>query len=306
MPYGNVVPQRLDVEGTAPPPSEQAATVSTVSIDAGYFAVFSLPMRLGRDFSADDGQPGRESAIVNQRFVDVHLGGRDPIGRRVRLAPATGGNAQSPWLTIVGVAEDIRQRNGSAEPVVYTPLRAAAPATLSILMRSTLEAADATRLLRQEVMAIDPALPLYRFATMAQAIEDAQWNGRVSHRLITGLTLIAVLISIVGLYAVTSHSVNQRTQELGIRMALGARAANLCALILRPAAIQVGLGLALGLGGSIVWSSAFATGRVELRLIDFQAFLTVCALLVIVTLAACAVPLRRATHVNPVAALRDQ
>ena len=99
-------------------------------------------------------------------------------------------------------------------------------------MRSTLEAADATRLLRQEVMAIDPALPLYRFATMAQAIEDAQWNGRVSHRLITGLTLIAVLISIVGLYAVTSHSVNQRTQELGIRMALGARAANLCALIL--------------------------------------------------------------------------
>ncbi len=190
--------------------------------------------------------------------------------------------------------------------MVYTPLRAATPATLSILVRSTLNPEDATRLLRQEVMAIDPALPLYRVATMAQSIEDAQWNGRVSHRLITGLTLIAVLISIVGLYAVTSHSVNQRTQELGVRMALGARARNVCALILRRAAVQVGLGLALGLGGSILWSSAFATERVELRLIEFDAFLSVCVLMVIVTLGACAAPLRRATSVNPVTALRDQ
>ncbi len=273
VPYGGVVPQRLDVEGAGPASPEQAATVSTVSVDTGYFAVFSLPLRLGRDFSADDGRPGRESAIVNQRFVDVHLKDRDPIGLRVRLAPAAGTTVASPWLTIVGVAEDIRQRNAAAEPVVYTPLRAAAPATLSILLRSTLNPEDATRLLRQEVMAIDPALPLYRIATMAKSIEDAQWNGRVSHRLITGLTLIAVLISIVGLYAVTSHSVNQRTQELGVRMALGARARNVCALILRRAAVQVGLGLALGLGGSILWSSAFATERVELRLIDVRCVL---------------------------------
>lgn len=306
VPYSGAVPQRLDVEGAGPAPPEQAATVSTVSVDAGYFAVFSLSLRRGRDFSTDDGRPGRESAIVNQRFVDVHLGERDPIGHRIRLAPAAGTTAASPWLTIVGVAEDIRQRNAAAEPVVYTPLRAAAPATLSILLRSTLNPEDATRLLRQEVMAIDPALPLYRVATMAQSIEDAQWNGRVSHRLITGLTLIAVLISIVGLYAVTSHSVNQRTQELGIRLALGARARNLCALILRRAAVQVGLGLALGLGGSILWSSAFATDRVELRLIEVDAFLSVCVVIVIVTLGACVVPLRRATSVNPVTALRDQ
>ena len=305
VPYGGIVPQRLDLEGAALP-AEQAAPVSTVSIDPGYFAVFSLPMRLGRDFAPDDGQGGREAAIVNQRFVDVYLAGGDPIGRRIRLAPATGGGAQSPWLTIVGVSEDVRQRNAAAEPVVYTALRAAPPATLSILMRSGLEPGDAARLLRREVMAIDPALPLYRIATMAQSIEEAQWNGRVSHRLITGLTLIAVFISIVGLYAVTSHSVNQRTQELGIRMALGARAANLRALILRRAAVQVGLGLALGLAGSILWRSAFDAGRVELRLVDVDAFLAVCALLAIVMLAACAVPLRRATRVNPVAALRDQ
>jgi putative ABC transport system permease protein len=306
VPYGGVVPQRLDVEGSGPVSPEEAATVSTVAVDTGYFAVFSLPLRLGRDFSTDDGRPGRESAIVNQRFVDVHVGGRDPIGVRLRLAPAAGTAASSPWLTIVGVAEDIRQRNAAAEPVVYTPLRAAVPATLSILLRSMLNPADATRLLRHEVMAIDPALPLYRIATMAKSIEDAQWNGRVSHRLITGLTLIAVLISIVGLYAVTAHSVNQRTQELGVRMALGARALNVCALILRRAAIQVALGMALGLGGSILWSSSFATERLELRVIELDAFLAVCALMVIVTLGACAVPLRRATRVDPVTALRDQ
>jgi hypothetical protein len=293
------------MEGAALP-TEQAALVSAVSIDSGYFAVFSLPMRLGRDFSPDDGQAGREAAIVNQRFVDLYLAGANPIGRRIRLAPANGSGGQPPWLTIVGVSENVRQRDGAAEPVAYTPLRAAPPATLSILMHSALEPADATRLLRQEVMAIDPGLPLYRIATMAQAVEDAQWVGRVSHRLITGLTLIAVLISIVGLYAVTSHAVNQRTHELCIRMALGACAANLRALILRKAAVQVGLGLALGLGGSILWRSAFDAGRVELRLIDVDAFLAVCALLVMVMLAACAVPLRLATRVNPIAALRDQ
>ena len=118
--------------------------------------------------------------------------------------------------------------------------------------------------------------------------------------------MLALLVSIVGLYAVTSHAVSQRTQELGIRIALGARAPDLRLLILRRAAFQVGLGLVFGLAGSMLWSSAFGTGRQDLVLVQPGVFLPVCVLLAIVTLGACFVPLRRATRLNPVAALRDR
>jgi hypothetical protein len=307
VPLGGAVQQRVEVESDSRADLEQAPTVPTLSIDAGYFGVFALPLRLGRDFSRDDGLAGHESAIVNQRFVDVYLADRNPLGRRIRLTPPTATSVPPSWLTIVGVAENVRPRNDYVEPVVYVPLRAGGPATVSLLMRSSLAPADAATLLRNEVMAIDPTLPLYRVMTMTRAIEDAQWNGRVSHRLLTGLTLIAVLISIVGLYAVTSHAVTQRMQELGIRMALGAGARDVSMLILGRASFQVGLGLLLGLAGTIVWGSVFPdTGQAEPKLLDPAVFAASCVLLAVVTLVACAIPLRRATAIDPVAALRDE
>jgi putative ABC transport system permease protein len=307
VPLGGAVQQRVEVESDSRADLEQAPTVPTLSIDAGYFGVFALPLRLGRDFSRDDGLAGHESAIVNQRFVDVYLADRNPLGRRIRLTPPTATSVPPSWLTIVGVAENVRPRNDYVEPVVYVPLRAGGPATVSVLMRSSLAPADAATLLRNEVMAIDPTLPLYRVMTMTRAIEDAQWNGRVSHRLLTGLTLIAVLISIVGLYAVTSHAVTQRMQELGIRMALGAGARDVSMLILGRASFQVGLGLLLGLAGTIVWGSVFPdTGQAEPKLLDPAVFAASCVWLAVVTLAACAIPLRRATAIDPVAALRDE
>ena len=306
VPLAGAVEQRLEVESDSRTDLEQAPTVPTVTIDAGYFAVFALPLRLGRDFSCDDGLAGRESAIVNQRFVDVYLADRNPLGRRIRLTPPTATSVPPSWLTIIGVAEDVRPRNGYVEPVVYVPLRTGGAATVSILMRSSLAPADAATLLRTEVMAIDPTLPLYRVMTMTRAVEDAQWNSRVSHRLITGLTLIAVLISIVGLYAVTSHAVTQRMQELGIRMALGACARDVSILILGRAAFQVGLGLLLGLAGTIVWGSVFPdTGRAEPQLLDPAVFAAVCVVLAVVTLGACVIPLRRATALDPATTLRE-
>jgi putative ABC transport system permease protein len=296
--------QRLQIEGSsaADPPPE----VVTLTVAPRYFATLDVPLVGGRDFTDRDGLPGFEAAIVNQRFVTVHLSGENPIGQRIRLTrPNTPADAQAAPLTIVGVTGDIRQRNGRAEPVAYLPLAAAAPVTASLIVRSALDTAGITALLRREVMAIDPDLPLYRTATIAQVIEDAQWNGRVSHRLITVLTLIALLVSVVGLYAATSHSVSQRTQELGIRIALGARRPDVRRLILKQAGLQVALGLLLGIMGSMLWTSAFFSGRVDASLIRPSVFLRVCLVLTLVTLAACAVPLRRATAIDPVAALRD-
>jgi putative ABC transport system permease protein len=305
VPMGGAVEQRLDVDGTEPDP-ERRPRVATVSIGPRYFDALAVSLRRGRAFTDADGLPGHEAAIVNQRFVDMHLNDVNPIGHRIRLTPANAAVESVAWFTIVGVVEDIRQRPAAPDAVVYTPIRASTPATVSVLMRSRLHPADASAMLREQVMAIDPRLPLYRVMTLGRAIEDAQWNGRVSHRLITALTLLAVVVSIVGLYAVTSQAVNQRTQELGIRMALGARAADVRRLILRRAAFQAALGLLLGLAGSAWWSSAFFSGQqTPPPLVPLDQFLPVAVGLIVVTLGACAIPLHRATSLDPASVLRE-
>jgi ABC-type antimicrobial peptide transport system permease subunit len=119
------------------------------------------------------------------------------------------------------------------------------------------------------------------------------------------LTAIALGLSIAGLYAVTMYAVGQRTQEIGLRMALGARPGEIRRLILRHACLQVGLGLVLGLAGSIAWDAAFSSGRVELKLVNPDVLIPIAALLAGATVAACLIPVRRATRVDPVDALRQ-
>ena len=155
-------------------------------------------------------------------------------------------------------------------------------------------------------MAVDADLPLYRLMTMSQVIEEAQWNGRVSHRLITALTIIALGLAVIGLYAVTAHAVGLRTQEIGVRMALGAQARDVRMLVLGRAAFQVAIGLVLGVVGAMLWSRTFSSGRVDLSFTSPRVLAPVIALLAIVTVAACLVPVRRATRLDPVAALRQE
>jgi predicted permease len=303
-PLGGAVDQRVDIDDAAVE-AERAPLVATLAISADYFDALALPIVSGRAFGASDGLPGQETALVNRRFAAVYFEGADPIGHRLRLTPATATAPSSSWLTIVGVTDDIRQRTtGGAAPIVYTPLRAAPPATIVILVRSRSTPDEAADWLRREVMAIDPGLPLFRVATLVRAIEDAQWNGRVSHRLITALTLLAVVVSIVGLYAVTAHAVSQRTREFGIRMAFGARAADVGRLVLGRAAVPVGLGLLGGLAGSALWTSAFFSGAESPPLVRLDVFVPVAIGLVGVTLAACALPVRRAVRVDPARTLR--
>jgi putative ABC transport system permease protein len=154
------------------------------------------------------------------------------------------------------------------------------------------------------VSRIDPHLPLYRVMTMKQAVEDALWNARASHRLILSITVIALALSMVGLYAVTAYSVGQRTQEIGIRVALGARPREIGALILSRALVQVTLGFVLGMGGGLVWDSTFVSGRIGLRLASPEVLAPVMTLLALLAIVACWVPVRRATRLDPVAALR--
>jgi putative ABC transport system permease protein len=306
LPRQGSTPQSLDIEGEARAPGEKAPTVATVSIGSRYLETLGIPLQRGRAFNPDDGLPGREYVIVSQRFADTYFAGADPLGRRIRLAMANAPAATQVPHAIIGVTSNVRQQSvPGAEAIVYLPAAGAPPSVASLVVRSSLDAGGLTQSLRAAVMRVNPNLPLYRVMTLAAAIRETQWAGRVSYGLITMLTAIALGLSIAGLYAVTMYAVGQRTQEIGLRMALGARPGEIRRLILRHTCLQVGLGLVLGLAGSIAWDAAFSSGRVELKLVNPDVLIPIAALLAGATVAACLIPVRRATRVDPVDALRQ-
>ena len=305
-PFGGGYEQRLEIEGRAVATAEQVPRVMTVTVAPQYFGTLNVPLRAGREFSDQDGRAGHAVAVVNERFAQRYFENTHAIGQLIRVTAPNASADEARWLTVVGIAANVRQRNlPDIDPVVYLPLASAPAQTATLLIRSTLDVANIAQRLRDVVAGVDSNLPLYRVMTMKQAIEDARWNARTSHNLILLITLVSLALSMVGLYAVTAYTVGQRTQEIGLRVALGARPRQVQALILRRATMQVGIGFLLGLAGSALWDSAFVSGRLGLGLFSLPVLGPVVAFLILLTFAACVIPVRRATRLDPVAALRQ-
>ena len=308
LPVNGAPDQELAVEGRPRNPGDPATTVQTVLIGPRYFETLGLTLAAGRGFTAADGSPGQAHAIVNERLARQIFGDASPLGRRIAIN-ATAPQGKAPeWLTIVGVGPDVRQRPVlDAGPIVYVPFRSSAPATGSLLVRSSAESAvDLTNTVRTEVHALDSNLPLYRVRTLAQAVRDATWNGRVSARLILAITFIAVALSALGLYAVTMYGVSQRTHEIGLRVALGARPSNIAATIVRRAFVQLAAGFGAGILLTMLWDRMFMGPSPGSRAADPGSLLLVAATLVILAALACAVPVRRAIRLDPRTAMERQ
>jgi putative ABC transport system permease protein len=309
-PMGGGSVQQLVVEGREPAAGEQPQTVTQVMVGSHYFDAIGVGLARGRAFDELDGTAGHETAIVNQRFAAMHFPGEDPIGRRIRLtAEAVHGAPPStpPAVTIIGIAPTVRQRNFQevlADPVVYIPLRAQAPAFAILLLRTAGDPAALTPAVREEVRAIDPDLPLFSIRTLDSALAQGRWAFQVFGTMFAVFALIALALSAVGLYAVTAYSVSQRTQEIGVRMALGARPPQVWWLVLRGAIGQLTAGLAFGIGGAIGVGRLLNSLLVEGGSRDGVTLASIVALLVLVSLAACFLPARRATRLDPMNALR--
>jgi putative ABC transport system permease protein len=319
LPLSGAAPRQLEIDGrsSASGAGVTKPTVFTTRVGAGYFETLNRPVLRGRSFTWRDGTAGNAHVIVNQRFVDLFLRDGDPIGRRIRLASdqrspragapgaaaASAGAGEAPWLTIVGIAPVLRQRMEVApDPIVYLPLGDGPPASAAIIVRSATSPEALAPLLRAEVRALDPDLPVYRVRTMAQVIDEAGWNPRLSGNLQMTIALIAFGLAAVGLYAVTAHAVNQRTQEIGIRVALGAGTRQVGWLVLRRALRQLAIGLTFGL----IWTFAFdrITGGGPNSVLKPEVLGPALALLIAMTLAASLGPIVRATRLDPVIALR--
>jgi predicted lysophospholipase L1 biosynthesis ABC-type transport system permease subunit len=219
-------------------------------------------------------------------------------------------SVEGDWFTVVGVMPDIRHR-ANVDPMVYLPLNETAPVTVSILVRTSGDQRTVVDRLREEMRRIDSNLPLYRVMTMAEVIDEVAWVGELSSRLARTLTIVALLLAVAGLYAVTANTVGLRSREIGLRMALGARTSQVRRLIVKRAAMQVSLGLVVGILCTMAWDAAFFSDRIArdpdvLRFASLPIVGPTAALLLLVTLIACVVPVRRATRLDPVTVLREE
>lgn len=298
--------RRLHVRGRETAPDAAAPTVLAAEAAPGYFETLAIGVLRGRDFTAADGLTGSPVAIVNERFAELFLDGADPMAGQVALSPATQPPpAQPQWLTIVGVVPTIRHLSaGDKSPVIYLPIAASAPATVSLMVRHRVEPETAAEVLRAETTAVDSSIAIYRARTLKQAARDAQWVGHTSAVLADTVVYMSVLLAVVGLYAVTAQRVTLKTREIGVRMALGARSLQIGAVIIRSLSLPLVLGLLLGTAGAMAWDGAFSSGVAGIYASAPATLLMIAGFLLVFVVAACAIPLRRAIATNPNTALR--
>jgi predicted permease len=294
----------FELEGQSYPTEQDKPRACTVSVSPGYFATLGLKPIAGREFERLDNSDSEPVALVNQTFVNKFWKGRNAIGRRIRLVQSDG---QSRWRTVVGVIRDLKEGgldHESHTEAIYLPLAQHPQPFMSLLVQTRTEPLAQTALVRRQIAAIDPNLPIYWVYTLPRVIHNSSFFQRLFGTLFMIFGVAALVLAAVGIYGVLAFSVSQRTQEIGVRMALGAQTRNVLALILRQGSIQVAAGLVLGLGAGMGASRLLAVMLYDVQPGDPAVFALTALTLSTVALIACYVPARRASRIDPMIALR--
>ena len=273
-------------------------------ISPGYFATLGIPIHRGRDFNDADHTTANEPVIVNETFVRRDLPNEDPIGRRIALD-------EHLAFTIVGVVGDVRQAGLASPPLpeMYFSYRSqftnwAVPTAL--LVRSRLTTTATVAAVRRAAATVIPDVPVYSVSTMDEIIGSSLASRRLNLWLIGSFGAITLVLAAAGLYGVVSYTVAQRTREVGIRMALGARAGDVVTLMLGYGATRATLGIALGLSVAVVATRVLSNMLVGIHADDPITYSMVALLLAVTALAASWIPARRAARVDPMVAIRAE
>jgi len=307
---------QYEIDGQTYVTDHDRPTGNYESVSDNYFSTLGLKILEGRDFTIDDADRKQPVAIVNASFARKHWGGQSAIGHQVRVFNP--GQPQ-PWRTIIGVVPDTLMQGpfDQQDDAVgfYTPLLGESPLTqfCTIIVRPPAgQRADTLGPeLKKAVTQLDPDIPTYFASTPAQFHAQVLSSNRIVVSLFVIFAVVAFVLAAVGLYGVMSFSVNQRTQEFGIRMALGADARRIFQMVIAQGAWQLVIGLVLGTGGAALLLGLLATTVVKNILFKVDVFepsiyFIVVALLTAVAAASCFIPARRATRVDPMAALRHE
>jgi predicted permease len=295
------------VEDRLPPPGRGASVGPILSVGEDYFRVLGARMLEGRGFALADGPAAPRVAIVSASLARRHLGDLDPIGRRVKQVADWPKPDDNPWLTVVGVVDDVKYA-GLAEttgPSLYVPLRQLPFRNQNLVVRVGADPAHVVSAIQRALQAVDPDVPLANVQSMDERVRLAAGQPRFRTWLMGLFGAIGLVLAAIGLYGVVSCSVAQRTREIGIRAALGATRRELIQMVLGESLTMVGLGAAVGLALSLAAGRLLTAVLFDLSPADPLTLIAATATLASVAMLAALLPARRAAAVDPGAALRS-
>ena len=301
LPGMGAATQPIEIEHSAAVSQTHRPSASLVAQSPGYLAAIRLPILLGRDFNQTDGTADHKVAIVTRECAQHFWPNQPALGKRFRFYDDK--NKPGEWITVVGITANLVQQFDEQvpKPLLFVPSRQQGSNGMALLVRSS---SNPTAAVRAAVQNLDQDLPLRDVWMLNQAVEHQQWYLYLFGKVFSGFALIALLMASVGIYAVIAQATNRRTQEIGVRMALGATGHNVVALVMRRGLWQIVAGLALGLAAAIPVTHLMASLPISVSPADPVVFLSVGCLLAVVGLFACWLPAHRAAGLDPVKALR--
>ena len=291
------------IEGQSLDDARQNALANYESITPHYFRTFEIPLKAGREFDGQDKAENPRVVIVSESMAKRFFGTpAAAIGKRLKLDP---NDAEEPWRQIVGVAGDVRYRELQTSRLdLYVPHGQSTPSLNHFAIRSTLDPLPAVALVKREVSALDPYQAVSRAASMEELTSAQLARPRFNAVLLNWLAGLAMLLAALGIFGVIAYAVAQRTNELGLRIALGARAGNIMILVMGQGMKLAVLGVLLGLVGAVGLTRWLASLLYGVSATDPLTFVVIVLLPMIVAALACWIPARRATKVDPMVALK--
>jgi putative ABC transport system permease protein len=295
------------VDGAPQVEVAQAPSAMPQQVTPGYFRTLGIPVLRGREFTADDREGAPLVALVNETMAKQLWSGKDAIGGTVRML-----NPTAPWATVIGVVKDVRSAGYQAEvpPTMYFPHAQAGtsayytPAAMNLVVKTDGDPLAVASPVREIVRALSPATPVSQLRTMESVVAASVASRRFSTSLLAGFAALALLLAGIGIYGVIAYDVSQRTYEIGLRMALGARSGQVAGLMVSRGIRMVALGLVLGLAGSVGVTGLVRSLLVDVSATDPLTLAGVIVVLAVVALGAAWVPARRASAIDPMVALR--
>ena len=293
--------RNVHIEGRAPAPPGQEDHVEYRRVSNHYFETLGIPLMLGRPFTERDDAQTPLVAVIDQTLARRYWPNDDPIGKRIFI-----GDGLIDSREIVGVVGgvkhfDLRQAN---DPLIYVPFSQRPMARMNLVVRTEPASASLERLVKEAIWRVDQNQPVYRVRTMDQIVSQALAVPRMTLKLFAGFALLALSLAAIGIYGVMTYSVAQRTNEIGIRLAMGAQKSDMLSLILWQSLRMTLLGVGIGLVGALALTRLLSSLLYEVKPTDPLTFACGSLLLLLVSLAACLLPACRATRIDPMEALR--
>jgi putative ABC transport system permease protein len=294
------------IEGQSAPGDSNLPLAVYRVVSADYFSTMEIPLMRGRSFDGHDTQDSSAVIVINRQLAERFWPNEEPIGKRLKIGPA---DSPNPWATVVGVVGDVRQAGlyGDQKLEMYAPYnqdRRGFVAPRDLIVRTRSNPASFAAAVRESVWSVDKDQPVSNIKTMDQVLFGTVSRERFQTLLLTIFASLALVLACVGLYGVISFAVAQRTHEIGVRMALGARGGDVLKMVLNQGMTLTLIGIALGLISAFLATRLMSAMLYEVTATDPLTFLGVAGLLIVVAFLACFVPARRATKVDPLVALR--